>query len=164
MLSVTCPLACSLALPGGRSGPSTKITSGRAISVHTTQMAPQRRAWFTSRSRAEPAASLDDIDEPVHVAERLHRAAEALYEPGGAGNEALPAVAPLLAGAEAEADRAVRSAFAGCEFTLVLGFFGHARQRHEHAELRDHERVGGFFGVDRADRLAVDRLRAPDRA
>ena len=51
---------------------------------------------------ADGIDGLDDIHEAVHVAERLHRAAEAVEEAGGAGHEALPAVAALLAGAEAE--------------------------------------------------------------
>ena len=83
----------------------------------------------------------DDIQEPIHVAERLHRPAEAVEEAGGAGYEALPAVAALGAGAEAEFDRAVGGAFARREFALVLGFFRHAGQRDEHAELGDHEGV-----------------------
>src|ERR1035438_8698752 len=159
VLSVTFPEACSLPLPGGRIGPSTRITSGVAISDATTQMVVKRRAWFGSS-----AVSLDDIDEPIHVAERLHRPPEAVDVAGSAGDEALPAVAPLLACAEAEGDRAVGSTFTRREFALVLGFFSDTRQRDEHAELGHHERVRGFFGVDRVGRLAVDRLGSADRA
>jgi hypothetical protein len=43
-MSVPCPDACSLPLPGPRSGPIRKITSGMAISVATSQMAVKRRA------------------------------------------------------------------------------------------------------------------------
>ena len=48
MLSVTCPAACSLALPGGRIGPNSTTTSGVAISVATSQIKPKRRAWLGS--------------------------------------------------------------------------------------------------------------------
>src|SRR5207247_6242625 len=100
----------------------------------------------------------------VHVAERLHRTTVSVEPTGRAGDEALPAEAALAASAEAERDQAVRGAIARCEFTLVLRFFGHSRQRHEDTELRYGERVRGFFGIDRGDGLAVDRLGTADRA
>src|SRR5665213_1866648 len=160
VLSVTCPDACSLALPGERWGPSRKITSGSAMIVATIQIVVKRRAWFGSSGAWPAVVGLDDIDEAVHVSEGLHRPTEAVDVAGGARHEALPAVATLLAGFEAEFDGAVSGAFARSEFTLVLGFFFNARQRHEHPELRHHERVRGFFRVDRVDGLAVHHLGA----
>src|SRR5450631_2463936 len=164
VLSVTLPEACSEPSPGGMIGPTRKITRGVAISEATIQIVVKRRAWFGSLgSSPGEIDGLDDIQEAVHVAERLHRAAEAVQEACGARDEALPAVAALLAGVEAEFDRAVGGSFAGREFALVLGFFRDARQRHEHPELRHDERVRGFFGVDRVDRLAVYRHGSADR-
>src|ERR1700726_926310 len=94
VLSVTCPDPCSLPLSGGRIGPSRRMTSGIAITVATTQMVVKRRAWLGSETIPPGAADgSDDIDEPVHVAEGLHRAAVAGDEASAAGDEALPAVA-----------------------------------------------------------------------
>src|ERR1700677_3367811 len=94
--SVVCPSACSLPLPGPISGPTTQITSGSAIRVPTPHRIPKRSVWLGSAppSAAWPpdaAAGLDDIQETVHVAHRLHRAAQSVGEAGRAGNEALPA-------------------------------------------------------------------------
>ena len=54
------------------------------------------------------AAPLDHVQEAVHVADRLHRPAEAVHEAGGARDEALPAIVAGLARTEGERDRAVR--------------------------------------------------------
>src|SRR5580693_4444883 len=120
------PMASSLPL-GASSGPTKMITSGIAMTVATSHSTRKRRQWFGS-SRATPgaAAGSDDIDEAVHVAERLHRAAVAIEEAGAAGHEALPAVAPLLARAEAEGDREMfaRRRFARTGFAEVLAFDG----------------------------------------
>src|SRR6266536_1300899 len=89
VLSKTCPFAASVRLPGGMFGPSTQITSGRTIAVPITVSAATRR----------PCDQLDHIDEAVHVADRLHRPAEAVEEAGRARHEALPPVMALLPGA-----------------------------------------------------------------
>src|ERR1700756_1899997 len=102
--SVTCPAAASLALPGGSTGPTKIATSGVAISEATIQIVRKRRRWSGWAGSGSPPAgggaslgvALDDIDVAVHVAQRLHRAAEAEVSAGRARDEALPAVAPLL--------------------------------------------------------------------
>src|SRR5271166_3577264 len=165
VLSVTWPEACSLPLPGGTIGPRSSTTSGVAMTLASSQIVAKRRAWLGSPPALPGAAAgSDDIDEPAHVAERLHRAAVSEVEARGAGHEALPAVAALLGSAEAEGDRAVVAReFAGCFFAGVLGFFGDPGEGYEDAELRHRERVRGFFGVDRLHGLAVDRGRRPHR-
>src|ERR1017187_2808888 len=126
VLSVTFPEACSEPWPGGMIGPTRKITSGVAISEATTQIVVKRRPWLGSPGTSpEEIDGLDDIQEPVHVAQRLHRTAEAVEKAGGAGDEALPVVAAFRPRSDAEFDRAVGGSFAGREFALVLGFFRH---------------------------------------
>src|SRR3984957_6291873 len=179
VLSVTCPEACSEPLPGGMIGPTKRTTRGVAISEETIQIRPKRRAWLGSGGAgpgsaaiasspppvSSPTPPLHHVQEPVHVAERLHRPALPEDPSRRAGHEALPAVAALLSGPESEGDRAVRlRCRAGREFALVLGFFGHARQRDEQSQLGHGECVGGFFGVDAARWLAVDRDRTCGRA
>ena len=63
-----------------------------------------RRQWLTSFIDARASY---DLDEAVHVADGLHRAAQALDEPGRAGDEALPAVQARPRRAERERDRLV---------------------------------------------------------
>ena len=46
VLSVTCPAACAEPFPGGRCGPSTKMTSGVMIRLATTVRTAIRRAWL----------------------------------------------------------------------------------------------------------------------
>src|SRR5271166_586096 len=157
--SVPWPEAWSLPLPGPISGPMTQITIGSAITVARSHRSVKRRAWLGSLIRL-----LCHVDEAAHVAQRLHRAAVAEVVAGAARHEALPAIASLLARAEAEGDRAVsaRRGFARRFFAWVLGFFGHSRERHEHAHFGHRERVRGFFGVDRVDGLAVEGHRPVD--
>src|ERR1019366_5906586 len=109
-------------LPGGMIGPTTSTTIGVAISEATSQIRPKRRAWFGSGGAGCSVAistecpglwelggpSLPDVQEAVHVAERLHRPAVAVDPAGRARDEALPAVAPLCSRAERERDRAMR--------------------------------------------------------
>src|SRR5437867_355529 len=83
VLSVTCPAAWGEPFPGGRCGPRTKITSKVAIKLVTIVRRAIRRRWFASPDS-------DDIQEAVHVADRLHRSGEPVDEPRGAGYEALP--------------------------------------------------------------------------
>src|SRR5437879_3651317 len=98
VLSNTCDSPTFVSLPGGMFGPSTKIMIGSRTIVPITVSTAIRRA----------CDALDHIHEPVHVADRLHRTAEAVDEAGRAGHEALPAVVALLAGVERERDRLVR--------------------------------------------------------
>src|SRR5437660_1595990 len=95
VLSVTCPAAWLELLPGGRCGPSTKMTSTVAIRLVTIVRTAIRRVWFGSWF-----GRLDDIQEAVHVADRLHRPGGAVDESGRAGHEALPADPARPAGAE----------------------------------------------------------------
>ena len=93
VLSITCPEAASVALPGGRSGAITTTTMGVAIDAEHD---PERSRFVGSGwARSSPLVS-DHVEEAVHVADRLHRSAEAVEEAGRAGHEALPAVAPAL--------------------------------------------------------------------
>src|SRR5579864_7495924 len=95
VLASTCSLACALPLPGGRCGPSTNATIGVAMTLRTIHEVTTLRP------------GLDHIEEPVHVANRLHRAAEAVDPAGGARDEALPAIVAGLARVEGESDRPV---------------------------------------------------------
>ena len=93
VLSVTCALAPVVPLPGGMFGPSTKIDERQRrsrVPIDASALAI-RAPWLASR------APSDDIHEAVHVADRLHRAAEAVEEAGRARHEALPAVVARLA-------------------------------------------------------------------
>src|SRR5271170_4295630 len=118
------------------------MISGVPMIDAVSQMMRKRRQWFGSCGATPGAtAGSDDIDETVHEAERLHRAAVAVDEAGAAGHEALPAVAALLARPEAELDRVVLlgGRFAGAFFAEGLGFFVDAGERYEDAEFRDGE-------------------------
>src|SRR5579864_6402997 len=95
VLAVTCSLACRLPLPGGRCGPSTNATIGVAMTLRTIQAVTTLRP------------GLDHIEEPVHVSDRLHRAAEAVDPARGARDEALPAIVACFARMEGEGDRPV---------------------------------------------------------
>src|SRR4249919_2167841 len=116
----------------------TATTIGVAIALRTSEAITIRRRWFGSFTW-RPSRHLQ---EPVHVADRLHRPAEAKEEAGSAWHEALPAVASRLAGPDHEGDRLMRLAQrAGTFFTLVGGFFGHSIEGHDQAHLRYRERV-----------------------
>src|SRR5579884_747663 len=139
VLSVTWLEATVVPFPGGMFGPSTKTTSGRTIAVPITVSAAMRA----------PCPRLDHIDVPIHVADRLHRAAEPVDEAGGARDEALPAVVARLAGAEGERDRLVRVRQGARRLVALVGrVVADAHDRHDHAERRDRERVGGVVGID----------------
>src|SRR5690348_17131506 len=150
VLSNTCAFASSVPLPGGMFGPSTQMTSGRTTSVPTIVSSATRPPCVDSRPGGRGS---DDIHESVHVADRLHRAAEPVDEAGGAGNEALPAVVALLAGTEREGDgrvgvrRAARRVVA-----LVLRVVRDAHERHDHVERRNRECVRRVVRVDPAHR------------
>src|ERR1700739_3174222 len=94
-LSTTCSAAWALPLPGARCGPRTTATSGVAIALSTIQAATTLRP------------GLENIEESVHVADRLHRAAEAVDPAGCARHEALPPVMAGLPRVEGELDRSV---------------------------------------------------------
>src|SRR6185437_14697089 len=87
---------------------------GTAMTDATSQTIRNRRRWFgppagsSAGGGASLGGALDDIEVAVHVAEGLHRAAEAEVGAGRARHEALPAVAALLARPEREFDRPVR--------------------------------------------------------
>ena len=57
----------------------------------TTQMAMILRKWWVT---SPPRRSCHHLEEPVHVADRLHRAAVAVEVPEAAREEALPRVLP----------------------------------------------------------------------
>ena len=79
-LSNRCPAASLLPFPGGRWGVRKIATSVIAIALVTSQitmMRPSGPSRFTN-------ACSRDVEESVHVAERLHRAAEPVEETGGA--------------------------------------------------------------------------------
>src|SRR5579864_5414394 len=109
VLSKTCSDPCTLAFPGGSEGPRRSTTRGVTTRLRAIHAAMTRRP------------SLLNIDEPVHVADRLHGAAEAVDPSGGAGHEALPPEVAGLAGVERELDRAMRHRQrARCVAALVL--------------------------------------------
>src|SRR5947209_1502459 len=103
-----------------------------------------------------PRSSSDDLEVPVHVADALHWASEALEESGRARNEALPPEKALLMRAERKRDRVVsrtqrtRSVGAG-----ILRVIGNPLQRDRDAELGNREHVRGGRGVDSLGRLPV---------
>src|SRR5207237_5322753 len=102
-----------------------------------------------------------DVEEPVHVAEALHRTAEAKDESGGAGHEALPAEGATLPGPEGESDCVVRlRKRAGRDAALVLRLVGDAFERHADVKLRDRESVRREVGIEDGDRLDVHFRRA----
>ena len=111
VLSETCCALCVLAFPGGKAGPTKSATSGVAIALSTIQATITRFAWFVRREGrcATVDIGLDDVQEAVHVADRLHRPAEAIEPARGARHEALPAVVALRARVERELDRPVRA-------------------------------------------------------
>src|SRR5438105_452171 len=106
VLSTTWPEASTEPLPGGIPGASTNTTTGVRITLETSHHRATRRKWLTSFMRRGTLSS-HDLDEAVHVADRLHRPAEALDVAGGARHEALPAVQALPRGLETELDRVV---------------------------------------------------------
>src|SRR5437016_3300967 len=71
----TCSVACARPLPGGRWGPTTTATIGVATTLSAIHA--------TRTLRPE----LDHIEEPVHVADRLHRTAEAVDPARGTRDE-----------------------------------------------------------------------------
>ena len=96
----------------------------------------RRPAWSDRRVRTS-------IQKPIHVADRLHRAAEAVEEARGAGHEALPAIATRLAGAEAEI-RSCGERLLGAQgrvVALILGVVGNARSGTSSPERRHREGV-----------------------
>ena len=95
MLALVWSDASEVMSPGGRCGPSTQMTSGTATTLATSQIASSGRPWRAIASRLRTRPSSYDVQQPVHVAEALHRPAEAEDESGGAGHEALPAVGAL---------------------------------------------------------------------
>src|SRR5579872_283265 len=125
----TCSLACALPLPGGRCGPSTSATMGVAMTLRTIH------AVMTLRP------GLDHIEEPVHVADRLHRAAEAVDPAGGARDEALPAIVAGFARMKCEGDRLViEGERARRVAARMLGAVRDAREWHDEPERRHRER------------------------
>src|SRR5579884_401216 len=132
VLSNTCDRPTSVPLPGGMFGPSTNSISGRTMIVPTIVSSATRQARLRS----------DHIDEAVHVADGLHRAAEAVVEAGRAGHEALPAVVARLARAEGELHRVVRHRQVARRHAAgVLRVVRDPRQRDDQPELRDREGV-----------------------
>src|SRR5262249_38217887 len=128
VLSSTCCEDWSVELPGGIAGPTKIATSGATISEATIQTIRNFLPWPSLGGG--PLAGSVDIQEPVHVADRLHRAAEAEDVAGRARDEALPAVVAGIAGAEAERDRAVREREpAGGVVALVLRVVGDGGDR-----------------------------------
>ena len=87
MLSNSWPFAASCRFAGRHVRPEHEDDErqGDAVAITVSERDPPA---VTARS--------DHIDVSVHVADRLHRAAEAVDEAGGAGHEALPAVMALL--------------------------------------------------------------------
>src|SRR5579871_3993356 len=88
-LSKRCPVASLLPVPGGRYGvrkTATSVIATALVASQITMIRPSGPSRVTNRRSR-------DVQEPVHVAERLHRASEPVEEPGGAGDEALPAIA-----------------------------------------------------------------------
>src|SRR5512142_308357 len=164
-LSNVCPMPWTLSLPGGIRGPITSAAIGLRAMLRPSQIQSTRFPCdVLLRLVSATAISLDDVQEPVHVADRLHRPAEPELEAGRAGDEALPAVLALLAGPEGERDRPVRHRLrvARREAALVLRVVGHALERDDHAELRDREGVRGVVRLDLLEGLAVERGRADD--
>src|SRR6266487_5279948 len=97
VLSVTWPDAWVVMSPGGRPGAARRTTIGVATTLNTSQAIRIRRRWFGSRIVDRRSGHLH---EAVHVADRRHRPAEPGYEACRARDEALPAKAAGLAGAE----------------------------------------------------------------
>src|SRR5579872_6197911 len=88
--------------PGGMLGASSRTTSSVAGMASATAIQRTRRKC--SRPVTQRPRLSYDLDESVHVADRLHRPAEALDEAGGARDVALPAVQARAGGREAELD------------------------------------------------------------
>src|SRR5581483_9696298 len=170
VLSVTWPAAWTVPFPGGTMGPTRSTMSGVAITLATSQITTTRRKWLgsviASPCPCHGSARSYDLDEAVHVADRLHRSAKTIDEAGRARDVALPAVEALARGAEGERDRVVVLAQrTGCVVTRVLGVVGDAHQRHRHTHLRYLEDVRGGVRRDRLCGLAVQReLVAEDAA
>ena len=83
VVQLTCDVAGVVPLPGGMFGPSTNTTSGSTIAVATTVERGDPGGVLV----AAHGAPSDDIDEAVHVADRLHRAAEAEKKPAAQGTK-----------------------------------------------------------------------------
>src|SRR5271168_666389 len=81
--------ACSLPF-GASSGPMKMITIGTAMTVAISHRRKKRRAWLGSLAPPPAEAGMlgDDIQEPAHVAERLHRSSVAGDVARGARHEA----------------------------------------------------------------------------
>src|SRR5579864_3093641 len=108
VLSTTCPCASTEPLPGGSPGPKTNTTISVMIRLETSHSTTKRRKWFLpSGLMVGLRLHSYDLEEAAHVADRLHRAAVALDEPGAARHEALPAVKALARRAEREGNRVV---------------------------------------------------------
>src|SRR5579872_1066101 len=142
--------------PGGMLGASSRTTSSvagtaSAIEIHRTRRKCSRPVTLLPRFSY-------DLDEPVHVADGLHRPAEALDEPGSAWHVALPAVETRAGRGEAELDRLVVVAHrAGRVGARVLGAAGDAIEGHREVERLDREHVRGRGRVDRAGGLAIQQ-------
>src|SRR5579862_1724433 len=142
VLSVTCPDASTLPFPGGSPGPIRKITIGVMITVAISHSTTMLRQWRVSSTfNASPARSYD-LQVTVHVADRLHRAAEPTDVAGRARHEALPAVEALVGRAERKSGLGVVVREAARRVaTRVLGGCGYPVERDRQADLWDREHV-----------------------
>src|SRR5579884_4406052 len=161
VLSNTCSVPWTLPLPGGIRRPTKIATSGVATALSTSHATTTRRPWFVESvgrrgAAAGSAATLrPHVEKAVHVADRLHRAAEAVDPARRAGDKALPAEVTALGGrVERERDRPVRvRQRARREAALILGVVGHAGSRGDDPERRHGERVRCVVRVDVVGRL-----------
>src|SRR5487761_1535601 len=77
VLSVTCPAASTVPLPGGSPGPSSQMTMGSMITLaitHSTTTFRQCRVWSIMFRPLQGRSY--DLDVAVHVPDGLHGAAE----------------------------------------------------------------------------------------
>src|SRR5579875_1484392 len=159
MLSVVWPAASMLPLPGGRPGPSTKMTIGVRISVAISQSSARRRKCGVLST----VPNSHNLQEAVHVPDGLHRTTETVDVSSGAGHEALPAVEAPGASPERERDRLMRVLQRAWRVAaLVLGVVVNPPQRDREVQLRHREDRVRQRAMHVAERASDDLVHVPD--